>query len=92
MPRSASPPKKSWLKRLVDWVTGRKPTYRELYDGRAFIDCERCGRTHRIELADDGEVLNFRMVGWMYTCKECAEIIYAWDEGERVWVKHPEDR
>lgn len=77
--------KQSFLDKIKGWFR-KKPTLGDMYSGKCVADCEHCGRSTLLQVAADGEILNFRFLGMNYTCRECAEAIFMWDEGERIWV------
>lgn len=71
---------------LKDWILGRPPEMVRKYDGKIRAECERCLLDVMLKVDREGEILNVRMIGGQYTCRDCANALFLWDEGERVWV------
>lgn len=77
--------KPTWLKRFLG-LFKKRPTLGQLYSGKCVADCEHCDRTILLQMNDGGEILNVRFLGMNYICRECADAIFMWEEGERIWV------
>lgn len=71
---------------LKDWIMRRPPEMVRKYDGKVRAECERCQKDVMLRVDREGEILNVRMIGGQYTCRECADALLLWDEGERVHV------
>lgn len=80
-----------WTK-FVDWLLKRPPEMVRKYDGRVRAECERCLKDVMLRVDGAGQILNVRMIGGQYTCKECAEALFLWEEGEVVYVGRGERR
>lgn len=72
--------------RLKNWLKGPPSEMIRKYDGKVRAECERCQVDVMLRVDSEGEILNVRMIGGQYTCRECATALFLWDEAERVWV------
>jgi len=79
-------PKPSFFAKIRNMLRA-KPSIGTQLNGRVRKECERCLKDVMLEISKEGEILNMRFVGMVYTCKECLDILDLWDEGERVWVR-----
>jgi hypothetical protein len=72
-----------WLLKMLH----PRSDFAQRYDGKLRADCEHCGRTIQLRVSKSGEILNLRMIGGYYACRECGEAACTWDLGEPVWIK-----